>query len=48
MLGANRSKVRSLKLDSKVWTEPLIQVRTLQRQEMSNTHTIKEACFNNI
>lgn len=26
-LGANRSKVRSLKLDGKVWTEPLIEVR---------------------
>lgn len=26
-LGSNLSKVRSLKMDNKVWTEPLIQVR---------------------
>lgn len=28
-LGSNRSKVRSLKLDNKVWTEPLIQVSSV-------------------
>lgn len=26
-LGSNLSKVRSLKMDNKIWTEPLIQVR---------------------
>lgn len=26
-LGSSLSKVRSLKMDNKVWTEPLIQVR---------------------
>lgn len=42
MMGANRSKVRSLKLDIKVWTEPLIQVRILDRQEVKNTHTHRQ------
>lgn len=28
-MGSNRSKVRGLKLDNKVWTEPLIQVSSL-------------------
>ncbi|KAK3555562.1 hypothetical protein QTP86_021773, partial [Hemibagrus guttatus] len=36
MLGANRSKVRSLKLDIKVWTEPLIQLFVLYGNKASN------------
>ncbi|XP_027024652.2 arf-GAP with Rho-GAP domain, ANK repeat and PH domain-containing protein 1 isoform X1 [Tachysurus fulvidraco] len=36
MMGANRSKVRSLKLDVKVWTEPLIQLFVLYGNKASN------------
>ncbi|XP_058271639.1 arf-GAP with Rho-GAP domain, ANK repeat and PH domain-containing protein 2 isoform X1 [Hemibagrus wyckioides] len=36
MMGANRSKVRSLKLDIKVWTEPLIQLFVLYGNKASN------------
>lgn len=31
-MGSSRSKVRSLKLDNKVWTEPLIQVSFVMLQ----------------
>uniref|UniRef100_A0A8C2E654 Arf-GAP domain-containing protein n=1 Tax=Cyprinus carpio TaxID=7962 RepID=A0A8C2E654_CYPCA len=31
-MGSNRSKVRGLKLDNKVWTEPLIQVSSVMPQ----------------
>lgn len=34
-MGSNRSKVRGLKLDNKVWTEPLIQVRFVMLQQQS-------------
>ncbi|KAM9450312.1 arf-GAP with Rho-GAP domain, ANK repeat and PH domain-containing protein 1 isoform 1-T2 [Clarias gariepinus] len=37
MMGTNRSKVRSLKLDSKVWTEPLIQLFVLHGNKASNS-----------
>ncbi|XP_060791271.1 arf-GAP with Rho-GAP domain, ANK repeat and PH domain-containing protein 2 isoform X2 [Neoarius graeffei] len=36
MMGVNRSKVRSLKLDSKVWTEPLIQLFVLYGNKAGN------------
>ncbi|XP_035383109.1 arf-GAP with Rho-GAP domain, ANK repeat and PH domain-containing protein 1 isoform X2 [Electrophorus electricus] len=35
-LGSNRSKVRSLKLDSKVWTEPLVQLFVIYGNKAAN------------
>ncbi|XP_073727114.1 arf-GAP with Rho-GAP domain, ANK repeat and PH domain-containing protein 1 [Misgurnus anguillicaudatus] len=36
-MGSNRSKVRSLKLDNKVWTEPLIQLFVLYGNKSANS-----------
>ncbi|KAF4077234.1 hypothetical protein AMELA_G00205640 [Ameiurus melas] len=36
MLGTNRAKVRSLKLDTKVWTEPLLQLFVLYGNKAGN------------
>ncbi|KAL6469628.1 hypothetical protein MHYP_G00207470 [Metynnis hypsauchen] len=35
-MGSNRSKVRSLKLDSKVWTEPLIELFVIYGNKAAN------------
>ncbi|XP_053188009.1 arf-GAP with Rho-GAP domain, ANK repeat and PH domain-containing protein 1 [Scomber japonicus] len=35
-LGSNRSKVRSLKMDSKVWTEPLVQLFVAYGNRLAN------------
>lgn len=40
-LGSSLSKVRSLKMDNKVWTEPLIQVGV---KRLMQEATVRTAC----
>lgn len=44
-LGSNVSKVRSLKMDNKVWTEPLMQVGGHQSVSPLQEVSMKESLF---